>query len=99
MLYQLSYRGIIELSAPEASAGLREKTWWLLPELNWGHVDFQSTALPTELKSHGEIGANTLIQQCQLGHPGGASQIARPFAHPLKRVFQPDEAILSSGPR
>jgi hypothetical protein len=26
--------------------------WWLLPELNWGHRDFQSPALPTELKSH-----------------------------------------------
>ena len=25
-------------------------TWWRLPESNWGHVDFQSTALPTELK-------------------------------------------------
>ena len=23
--------------------------WWRLPELNWGHADFQSAALPTEL--------------------------------------------------
>ena len=27
--------------------------WWLLPDSNWGHVDLQSTALPTELKSRG----------------------------------------------
>jgi hypothetical protein len=26
--------------------------WWLDPELNWGHKDFQSSALPTELSSH-----------------------------------------------
>jgi hypothetical protein len=25
--------------------------WWLDPELNWGHKDFQSSALPTELSS------------------------------------------------
>ena len=24
--------------------------WWRLPELNRGHTDFQSVALPTELK-------------------------------------------------
>jgi hypothetical protein len=24
--------------------------WWRLPESNWGHTDFQSVALPTELK-------------------------------------------------
>ena len=23
--------------------------WWRDPELNWGHADFQSAALPTEL--------------------------------------------------
>ncbi len=27
--------------------GLEE---WRLPESNWGHTDFQSVALPTELK-------------------------------------------------
>ena len=26
--------------------------WWPLPELNWGHEDFQSSALPSELKGH-----------------------------------------------
>ena len=29
-----------------------QKTWCRDPELNWGHVDFQSTALPTELSRH-----------------------------------------------
>ncbi len=29
-------------------------SWWLLPDSNWGHVDLQSTALPTELKSRGK---------------------------------------------
>jgi hypothetical protein len=28
------------------------KIWWLDPESNWGHKDFQSSALPTELSSH-----------------------------------------------
>ena len=27
-------------------------TWWLLPDLNWGHKALQASALPTELKSH-----------------------------------------------
>ena len=26
--------------------------WWLNPGSNWGHKDFQSFALPTELSSH-----------------------------------------------
>ena len=26
--------------------------WWRDPELNWGHADFQSAALPTELSRH-----------------------------------------------
>ena len=26
--------------------------WWLIPESNRGHEDFQSSALPTELTSH-----------------------------------------------
>jgi hypothetical protein len=25
---------------------------WRLPESNWGHTDFQSVALPAELKRH-----------------------------------------------
>ena len=28
---------------------LLSKRWWRDPELNWGHADFQSAALPTEL--------------------------------------------------
>jgi hypothetical protein len=27
-------------------------SWWPLAELNCGHKDFQSSALPTELKGH-----------------------------------------------
>ncbi len=34
---------------------LPEKEWCRSPESNWGHVDFQSTALPTELPRHGKI--------------------------------------------
>ena len=26
--------------------------WWPDPESNWGHKDFQSSALPTELSGH-----------------------------------------------
>ena len=26
-------------------------SWWLLPDLNWGHKALQASALPTELKS------------------------------------------------
>tara|TARA_B100000686_G_scaffold315748_1_gene362965 strand:- start:32 stop:406 length:375 start_codon:yes stop_codon:yes gene_type:complete len=29
-----------------------KKNWWLEPESNWRHKDFQSSALPTELSSH-----------------------------------------------
>jgi predicted nuclease of restriction endonuclease-like (RecB) superfamily len=29
-----------------------EKDWWPDPESNWGHRDFQSLALPTELSGH-----------------------------------------------
>ena len=30
----------------------RQKKWWPVPESNWGHGDFQSPALPTELTCH-----------------------------------------------
>ena len=30
----------------------RQKEWWPDPESNWGHGDFQSPALPTELSCH-----------------------------------------------
>ena len=29
-----------------------KKKWWQDPESNWGHEDFQSSALPTELSRH-----------------------------------------------
>ena len=29
-----------------------QKKWWPDPESNWGHGDFQSPALPTELSCH-----------------------------------------------
>ncbi len=29
-----------------------EKKEWPDPDLNWGHKDFQSSALPTELPGH-----------------------------------------------
>ena len=31
---------------------LFKNNWWRDPELNWGHTDFQSVALPTELSRH-----------------------------------------------
>ena len=31
---------------------------WYLPDLNWGHMDFQSIALPTELRYLFNAGAN-----------------------------------------
>ncbi len=31
--------------------GLKDLKWWLGPESNRGHEDFQSSALPTELPS------------------------------------------------
>lgn len=30
--------------------GRRKPATWYLPDLNWGHTDFQSVALPTELR-------------------------------------------------
>ena len=38
--------------SPQPLAGLRALKWWQDPESNRGHVDFQSTALPTELSCH-----------------------------------------------
>src|SRR3989304_6346662 len=42
-------------------------SWWPLPELNWGHEDFQSSALPSELKGH-RSGAPIVAD------PGGGGQ-------------------------
>ena len=38
-----------DLAEPAKSLGF---AWWPLPELNRGHEDFQSSALPSELKGH-----------------------------------------------
>ena len=35
--------------------------WWRLPESNWGHRDFQSLALPTELKRQHKANTNITI--------------------------------------
>ncbi len=50
------------------SSGLK---WWLSPESNRGHEDFQSSALPTELPSHGGM-ANKVWQ---LRHVNGILRI------------------------
>ena len=31
-----------------------EEKWWAVADLNHGHEDFQSSALPTELTAHEE---------------------------------------------
>ena len=41
------------------SVGWNDEEWWLEPELNQRHKDFQSSALPTELSSQ-PIAAPTL---------------------------------------
>ena len=33
---------------------LKEEKWWAVADLNHGHEDFQSSALPTELTAHEE---------------------------------------------
>ena len=40
-------------SEPKVShdIGRDRERWWLEPESNWRHKDFQSSALPTELSS------------------------------------------------
>ena len=40
------------LGSLAAAAAFRAKKWWPDPESNWGHGDFQSPALPTELSCH-----------------------------------------------
>ncbi len=42
-----------EIKKPnDVSVRQRDKKWWPDPESNWGHGDFQSPALPTELSCH-----------------------------------------------
>ena len=40
------------LGSLAAAAAFRAKKWWPDPDSNWGHGDFQSPALPTELSCH-----------------------------------------------
>jgi hypothetical protein len=35
--------------------GVLRIKWWRDPDLNRGHTDFQSVALPTELSRHAEV--------------------------------------------
>ena len=37
---------------PTQHKASRDQKWWRDPELNRGHADFQSAALPTELSRH-----------------------------------------------
>ncbi len=46
-------------AAPDA---VRGKTWCRSPDLNWGHRNFQSRALPTELLRHGQRLTGALIK-------------------------------------
>ncbi len=53
VLYQLSYTSPALLRARSGVAGEPPLMGWCdPPESNWGHRDFQSRALPTELGSH-----------------------------------------------
>ena len=48
-----------------------KEEWWRDAELNCGHMDFQSTALPTELSRHLEkYGPNGQIQLTSGGADG-----------------------------
>ena len=42
--------------------------WWRNPESNWGHKDFQSSALPTELfrRTHGKTKGKFKTKVCLL---------------------------------
>ncbi len=37
---------------PTRHKASQDQSWWRDPELNRGHADFQSAALPTELSRH-----------------------------------------------
>ena len=42
----------LQIKANDGTALKAILKWWPDPELNWGHKDFQSSALPTELSGH-----------------------------------------------
>ena len=48
-----------------SSLWMRVFSWWLLPDLNWGHKALQASALPTELKSHTSIYSTEEAQKSQ----------------------------------
>ena len=73
-------RGIKVLQTLTLPLGYSAINWWLDQESNQGHVDFQSTALPTELSSHITWRRPTLPQ----GHPCstiGALKLNRPVRY------------------
>ena len=51
----------IGLNAFQAD-GIKGEKWWRDSELNRGHADFQSAALPTELSRHMNHGQGSLQQ-------------------------------------
>jgi hypothetical protein len=46
-------RKVLVLEIAQGTLPSTRKEWWAVPESNWGHRDFQSRALPTELTAHG----------------------------------------------
>ena len=42
------------MPAPWEARRAKNEEWWPDPESNWGHKDFQSSALPTELSGLGQ---------------------------------------------
>jgi hypothetical protein len=59
---------------------MAKRRWWLEPELNRRHKDFQSSALPTELSSHPNNRANAkpLYDFARLNANDG-----KPYDYPL----------------
>gem|GEM_PF-3981275 len=51
----------------------RRSNKWRPPELNWGHTDFQSVALPTELGRQMETIFNLFFGICQYLFRSGRS--------------------------
>ena len=51
-------RDVAEIKWGISNFCLTSPTWWYLQESNQGHIDFQSIALPTELRYQRNRGAN-----------------------------------------
>ena len=69
---------------------------WYLPDLNWGHTDFQSVALPTELryrllKSDAKVGSIFSLTNNLLNFLKKTLMIFH--AYPKTFCFQPPHAI------